>query len=162
MRYRWGQVSASCAVIGLILLSGQLRIAAEEYGTARPPTQPSGVDLVPAGIVPSAVEPPKVFVFMQNRGDRVVRNSFDVELWLDDRLLGRQRVDESVPANAEHSVKLLFMRPMTMANGLHSMTLKVDTGNDVHETNEANNVELNSIWFDDSGTQAPLTAQGRR
>ena len=133
-----------------------------EQNVPNTPGASSGMDLVGAGIVPSAVAPPKVFVFVQNKGDRVVRNSFDVELWLDDRLLGRQRVDESVPANAEHSVKLLFMRPMTMANGLHSMTLKVDTGNDVHETNEANNVELNSIWFDDSGTQAPLTAQGRR
>ncbi len=124
--------------------------------------QSTGVDLVPVGIVPSATEPPKVFVFVQNRGERVVRGSFDVELWLDDQLLGRQRVDESVPARGQHSVKLLFMRPGTMATGLHNFMLKVDSGDTVRETNERNNVEISSVWFDDSGTQAPRPAQGRR
>ena len=135
--------------------------AAEQHVQNKPGAS-SGVDLVGAGIVPSAVAPPKVFVFVQNKGDRVARGSFDVELWLDDQLLGRQQVNQSVTPFAKESVKLLFMRPMTMANGLHNFTLKIDSGNAVRETNETNNVEISSIWFDDSGTQALLTAQRRR
>ena len=132
-----------------------------ELGTAASAANVTGADLVVSGIAPSATEPPKVLVVIRNLGNRPVKSAFGVELWLDDQLLGRQRVQELKPGGPLH---LVFMRPKEMARGLHNFTAKIDPQHEIKELSTGNNDQSITVWVEGkSGAHGTMaTTQGRR
>ncbi|MDP3722147.1 MAG: hypothetical protein Q8R91_01450, partial [Candidatus Omnitrophota bacterium] len=75
-------------------------------GEAAAPT----VDVAVSEIIPSATEPPKVLVIIRNLGSQPLKRTVEVELWLDDQLLGRQGLEETL--KPREPVYVEFARPV--------------------------------------------------
>lgn len=123
--------------------------------------EPSGVDLVISGIVPSATEAPKVLVVVRNRGSLPLARSFEVELWLDEQLLAKQQVKQDLYPNKPLYVE--FLRPTEMPHGLHNFTATVDPDDEIKELTEENNGHGITVWVKgtEQATQGDTTQRGR-
>ncbi len=113
----------------------------------------AGVDLVVTDIVPSATEPPKVLVLVENRGTKPLNRSFEVELRLDGAVLDRQRITENLFPNRK-PLYVVFYRPTNMPRGLHTFEALADPERQVKELNRDNNLATVTVWAK-GGSQQP-------
>lgn len=100
-----------------VALAFLLLAAAGTQGASTVHAEPQGADAGILTIIPSATEPPKVLVLVENQGSRPAGN-VKVELWLDEERLGRQSLGGGLGPGERAYAQ--FMRPMQMTQGLHT------------------------------------------
>lgn len=134
------QLPASCFLLLVCWATGPLG----HWATGR--VEAAGqVDLAVAEIIPSATQAPKVLVRVENRGDAALAKPVQVELWLDERSLGKQSLRERLASGEQAYVE--FMRPMELHPGLHTFTAKVDVDKALKkEFSLENNEQILSVW----------------
>ena len=149
-------IARPCGALGLLL------IALLALWPSRAQAEPGAPDLTVVTIIPSATEPPKVLVVVRNVGTETLHHSFEVALWLDGALLGRQRIATNLYPNAKETLDVIFARPLILPKGFHTFKAVVDVGDHVKELDETNNSRELTVWAKRPGDAPGATSQGRR